>query len=73
MILAIRRHEVVNRLTGNAEVPTIDLAEITAIQIKTNAAKMFGVVSSKGGSGKIYVIKIDQHDVELEEIRVWIT
>jgi hypothetical protein len=72
IILAIRHHQVVSRLTGNAEVPTIDPAEITSIRVKSGAGKTFEITSSTGGSGETYVVKVNQNLVELEEVRVWI-
>jgi hypothetical protein len=72
IILAIRHHQVVNQLRGNVEVPTIDPAEISSIRVKSEVGRTFEVGCSKGGSGEIYVIKIDDHIVELHEIRFWI-
>jgi hypothetical protein len=75
IILAIKHGQLVNRLPilfAAPQVPSIDPAEITSIQVKTNATATFEVWSSKGGSGEIYVIKINDHMVELHEIQSWI-
>lgn len=75
IILAIKHRQLVNRLAGNVsplQVPTIDPADITSIQVKANAVRTFEVASSKGGSGEIYVIRINDHNVELYEVRFWI-
>ncbi len=52
--------------------PTIDPADITTIQVKANAARTFEVGRSKGGSGDIYVIRINGRSVELHEVRFWL-
>jgi hypothetical protein len=73
--LAIKHHQLVNRLAGNVspfQVQTIDPADITSIQVKANAVRTFEVGSSKGGSGEIYVIRLNDHSVELHEVRFWI-
>lgn len=75
IILAIKHRQLVNRLAENVahlQVPAIDPAEITSIQVKSNAVRTFEVGSSKGGSGEIYVITIKDHSVELHEVRSWI-
>jgi hypothetical protein len=72
IILAIKHRQLVNQLAGNLQVPIIDPADITSIQVKANAAKTFEVFCSKGGSGEIYVIRINDHNVELHEVRFWI-
>jgi hypothetical protein len=72
IILAIKHRQLVNQLKGSLQVPTIDPADITSIQVKPNAAKTFKVFSSKGGSGEIYLIRINGHNVELHEVRFWI-
>ena len=72
IILAIKHHQLVNQLAGNLQVPTIDPADITSMQVKANAARTFEVFSSKGGSGEIYLIRINDRNVELHEVRFWI-
>lgn len=75
IILAIKHDQLVKRLPDDAVsfgVPAIDPADITSIQVRANEANTFEVGSSKGGSGKIYVIKIIGHSVELHEIQFWI-
>jgi hypothetical protein len=72
IILAIKHRQLVNQLAGNLQVPTIDPGDITSIQVKANATRTFEVFSSKGGSGEIYSITINDHNVELREVRFWI-
>ena len=75
IVLAIKHRQLVNRLAENAaplQLPTIDPAEITSIQVKSNAVRTFEVGCSKGGSGEIYVITINDHIVELHQVRSWI-
>jgi hypothetical protein len=75
IILAIKHRQLVNRLPQNRvplQIPTIEPMDITSIQVKTNADRTFAVESSKGGSGEIYVIRINNRSVELLDFRMWI-
>ena len=72
IILAIKHRQLVNQLAGNLQVPTIDPADIASIKVKANAVRTFEVGSSKGGSGEIYVIRINNRSVELLDFRMWI-
>ena len=75
IVLAIKHHQLANRLAQNGaplQAPAIDPAEITSIQVKSNAVRTFEVGCSTGGSGDIYVITINDHSVELHQVRSWI-
>ena len=84
IILAIKHHQLLNRLPANTvplQIPEIDPMEITSIRVPTNAARIYvqtnaartyEVESSTGASGKIYDIKISDRSVELVGVRIWI-
>jgi len=75
ILLAIKHSQLVNRLPDNTvplQIPTIDPMDITSIQVKTNASRTFEIRSSQGGSGEIYVVRINGLIVELLAIQIWI-
>ena len=72
ILLAIKHHQLVNRLAWSREVPTINPADVTSIQLKSNTVRTFEIACSAGGSGEIYVIRINDHSVELLQVRSWI-
>lgn len=74
IILAIKHRQLVNRLPENIvplQIPTVDPADITSIQVKTRADRTFEVWTSTGGSGENFVIRINDRSVELLEARIW--
>ena len=72
IILAIKHRQVVNR-SPEKILPTIETMDIASIQVKASADRTFEVRTSKGGSGEIYVIRLNDHDVELLESGIWIS
>jgi len=74
IILAIKHRQVANRSPENV-LPTIGTMDITSIELKASADsadRTFEVITSKGGSGEIYVIRLNGHNVELLETSIWI-
>jgi hypothetical protein len=75
IVLAIKHGQLVNRLPENSissQLPRIDPMKIISVRVKTGAARTFEVWTSEGGSGKIYLVKIDDGKAELHEIQIWI-
>jgi hypothetical protein len=70
IILAVKHQQLVNRLSQGV-MPTIDSMDITSIRVETTADRTFEVGNSQGGSGEIYVIRINGRLAELLEIRIW--
>jgi len=71
IILAIKHRQVVDRSLRNA-LPSIDSMDIASIQVKASADRTFEVTTSNGGSGEIYLIRLNDHNVELLETQIWI-
>jgi hypothetical protein len=74
IMLAIKHRQLVNRLPHNVvplQIPAIDPGEITSIRVKTDADRTFEVWSSVGGSGDVYLLKINAGRVELHGIQMW--
>lgn len=70
IILAIKHGQLVNRSPQNV-MPTIDPMDITSIRVKESDDRTFEVGTSQGGSGEIYVIRINDRLVELLEVQIW--